>query len=106
RRAAGHRPEILCPPCPRLCTGGRHHVGRRGIERERLVQTISWVWWVSPRLLSFLFGPFTRVRLPAPPQSSQQVGFEKEAVLSLLSGGSASRSFIASFRTSAIWRRR
>jgi hypothetical protein len=50
---------------PRLCTVRRHHVGRRGIERERLVQTISWIWWVSPRRASFLFGPFTRVRLPA-----------------------------------------
>jgi hypothetical protein len=52
---------------PQLCTEGRHQTGRRGIERERRAQTISWVCWASPRLLSFLFGTFTWVRLPAPP---------------------------------------
>src|SRR5581483_4098359 len=61
------RPKFCALLVPRLCTARRHHVGRREIERERLVQTISWVWWVSPRLLSLLFGPFTWVRLPAPP---------------------------------------
>src|SRR4029079_7839725 len=58
-RARRARPSVRAKVCallvPRLCTPRRDHVGWRGIERGRLVQTISWVWQVSPRLLSFLF---------------------------------------------------
>jgi hypothetical protein len=62
RAGRHHAPaqNFLCPPCAPTLQRGTEP----GIERERLVQTISWVWWVSPRLLSLLFGPFTRVVSP------------------------------------------
>lgn len=70
RHPASHRPKFCALLVPRLCTEGPHRADGRGSERERHVQTIARVCWVSPRRASFLFGPSPGVRLPAPPQIS------------------------------------